>query len=209
MPFLLILLVVASALGQPIQIAANSRLREAVQSPALSALVAFVVGGMLLAVLVMLGVFERGDLRGLTKVPWWAWTGGVLAVFSILAGIVALPSMSSATIIGAAIFGQLIASMVIDHFGWFNVPVVPINTSRIIGAVLLLIGASDGCYEDDWHSGVSRRIQKQSNRQYWIGNYDKVGGATLSPKTSRAAAAWDSSFGSAMSTVFPRAIASS
>jgi hypothetical protein len=55
--------------------------------------------------------------------------------------IVALPSMSSATIIGAAIFGQLIASMVIDHFGWFNVPVVPINTSRIIGAVLLLIGA--------------------------------------------------------------------
>jgi transporter family-2 protein len=65
----------------------------------------------------------------------------VLAVFSILAGIVALPSMSSATIIGAAIFGQLIASMEIDHFGWFNVPVVPINTSRIIGAVLLLIGA--------------------------------------------------------------------
>ncbi len=45
------------------------------------------------------------------------------AVFSILAGIVALPSMSSATIIGAAIFGQLIASLVIDHFGWFNVPV--------------------------------------------------------------------------------------
>jgi hypothetical protein len=56
-------------------------------------------------------------------------------------GIVALPSMSSATIIGAAIFRQLIASMVIDHFGWFNVPAVPINTSRIIGAVLLLIGA--------------------------------------------------------------------
>jgi hypothetical protein len=37
----------------------------------------------------------------------------------------------------------------------------------------------------------------------------KVGGATLSPKTSRAATAWDSSFGSAMSTVFPRRIASS
>jgi transporter family-2 protein len=141
MPFLLILLVVASALGQPLQIAANSRLREAVQSPALSALVAFVVGSVLLAILVMLGLFERGDLRGLAKVPWWAWTGGVLAVFSILAGIVALPSMSSATIIGAAIFGQLIASMVIDHFGWFNVPVVPINTSRVIGAVLLLFGA--------------------------------------------------------------------
>jgi uncharacterized membrane protein YdcZ (DUF606 family) len=47
--------------------------------------------------------------RGLIKIRWWAWTGGVQAVFSILAGIVALPSMSSATIVGAAIFGQLIA----------------------------------------------------------------------------------------------------
>ena len=87
MRFLLILLVVASALGQPIQIAANSRLREAVQSPALSALVAFIVGGMLLAILVMSGLFERGDLRGLAKAPWWAWTGGGLAVFSMVAGM--------------------------------------------------------------------------------------------------------------------------
>ena len=145
MRFLLILLVVASALGQPIQIAANSRLREAVQSPALSALVAFVVGGMLLAVLVMLGLFERGDLRGLTKVPWWAWTGGVLAVFSILAGIVALPSMSSATIIGAAIFGQLIASMVIDHFGWFNVCRSCRSTRRALSAPSCCSSAPSSC----------------------------------------------------------------
>ena len=139
--FLLILLVVASALGQPIQIAANNRLREAVQSPVLSALIGFLVGGTLLAILILSGLFERGELRGLRNAPWWAWVGGLLAVFSVMAGIVALPRMSSATIIAAAVFGQLVASMVIDHFGWLNVPVVPINRSRIIGAVLLLIGA--------------------------------------------------------------------
>jgi bacterial/archaeal transporter family-2 protein len=139
--FLLILLVVASALGQPIQIAANNRLREAVQSPVLSALIGFLVGGTLLAILILSGLFERGELRGLRNAPWWAWVGGLLAVFSVMAGIVALPRMSSATIIAAAVFGQLVASMVIDHFGWLNVPVVPINRSRIIGAVVLLIGA--------------------------------------------------------------------
>jgi bacterial/archaeal transporter family-2 protein len=139
--FLLILLVVASALGQPIQIAANNRLREAVQSPVLSALIGFLVGGTLLAILILSGLFERGELRGLRNAPWWAWVGGLLAVFSVMAGIVALPRMGSATIIAAAVFGQLVASMVIDHFGWLNVPVVPINRSRIIGAVLLLIGA--------------------------------------------------------------------
>jgi bacterial/archaeal transporter family-2 protein len=114
-------------------------------SLALSALVAFVVGSVRLAILVVLGSSSAGPLRGLIKVRWWAWTGGVQAVFSILAGIVALPSMSSATIIGAAIFGQLIASLVIDHLaGWFNVPVVPIYTSRIIGVLLLFDDISRG-----------------------------------------------------------------
>jgi hypothetical protein len=69
MSFLLILLVVASALGQPLQIAANSRLREAVQSPALSALIAFVVGSVLLAILVVSGLFERGRLSGAHQSP--------------------------------------------------------------------------------------------------------------------------------------------
>jgi len=69
MPFLLILLVVASALGQPLQIAANSRLREAVQSPALSSLIAFVVGSVLLAILVVSGLFERGRLSGAHQSP--------------------------------------------------------------------------------------------------------------------------------------------
>jgi transporter family-2 protein len=137
----LVLLVVASALGQPVQIAANSRLREAVQSPVLSALLGFLVGAVLLTILILSGFFERGELRGLTKAPWWAWIGGALAVFSVLAGMIALPHLSAATIIAAAIFGQLIASLVVDHFGWLNVPVVRINTARIVGAVLLFVGA--------------------------------------------------------------------
>ena len=39
-----------------------------------------------------------------------------------------------------AIFGQGIASMVIDHFGWLNVETVRIDSSRVIGAILLLTG---------------------------------------------------------------------
>jgi uncharacterized membrane protein YdcZ (DUF606 family) len=30
--------------------------------------------------------------------------------------------------------------MVIDHFGWLNVETVRIDSSRVIGAILLLIG---------------------------------------------------------------------
>lgn len=141
MPFLLILLVVITGLGQPIQIAANNRLREAAQSSGLSALIGFLVGGILLTTLILSGLIERGELSGLARAPWWAWVGGAFAVFSAVVGIVALPHLSAASLIAAAILGQLVASTVIDHFGWLNVPVVPINKSRIVGAVLLFVGA--------------------------------------------------------------------
>jgi transporter family-2 protein len=141
MPFLLVLLVVASGLVQPIQIAANNRLRDAAQSSGVSALIGFLVGGILLTILILSGLIERGELRGLARAPWWAWVGGAFAVFAAVVGIVALPHLSAASLIAAAILGQLVASTVIDHFGWLNVPVVPINKSRIFGAVLLFIGA--------------------------------------------------------------------
>ena len=42
--------------------------------------------------------------------------------------------------LAGAIVGQLIISSVIDHFGWFNVPVSPITWTRVAGIFFLLIG---------------------------------------------------------------------
>jgi bacterial/archaeal transporter family-2 protein len=140
METLLVILVAASGLGQPIQVAANSRLRMALHSWALGGLVILIMSTALLAVITASGLTERGSLKGLRSAPWWAWLGGPCAAFSIVAGIVALPRTNTATVIAAAVFGQLIASMVIDHFGWLNVETVRIDCSRVIGAILLLIG---------------------------------------------------------------------
>ena len=44
-------------------------------------------------------------------------------------------------VIAATVFGQLIAAVVIDHFGWLGVPQVRLNPWRIAGAVLLFVAA--------------------------------------------------------------------
>ena len=40
------------------------------------------------------------------------------------------------------VVSQILASMVIDHFGWFNSTQVVFNSPRIIGAILLIAGMS-------------------------------------------------------------------
>lgn len=134
-------MVVLTGLGQPVQVAANSRLREAVASPGLAALLSASVTIFVLAITTTFGLLGSGHFSGLRTAPWWAWAGGACGALSILAGIVALPQTSAAIVITAAVFGQMLASLIVDHFGWLGVQVYRINTPRIIGALLVLVGA--------------------------------------------------------------------
>ena len=95
----------------------------------------------ILALLTASGLTNWGSLQELGSAPWWVWLGGACAALSIVAGLLALPLTSAAGVIVAAIFGQLLGSMVIDHFGWLGVRPVRISLSRIAGAILLLAGA--------------------------------------------------------------------
>jgi bacterial/archaeal transporter family-2 protein len=122
------------------QAAMNARLRQSVDSPALTALLSFIVGVAVLAILTISGTLGRGTLRGLDHAPWWAWLGGLSGAFSVIMALVAVPRAGAAVVIGAALLGQSIASLAIDHYGWLDVPRFPINTWRIIGTILLFVG---------------------------------------------------------------------
>jgi len=58
----------------------------------------------------------------------------------VLAAVALTRSLGVATLFVAIIVGQLAAGLVIDHFGWFNVPVHRLSSERVIGAALLVGG---------------------------------------------------------------------
>jgi transporter family-2 protein len=43
--------------------------------------------------------------------------------------------------IGLVIAGQLCMALLLDHFGWIGLPGREVNTLRLIGAGLLVVGA--------------------------------------------------------------------
>jgi len=140
--YLILALVVLAGTLQPVQVAANTRLREAVGSPVMAAMLSFLVGVSALLLLQIFGVpGGRGRLSGATAAPWWAWVGGLSGVLSVVVAIIALPHNNAATVIAMTILGQLTASVVIDHFGWLNVPQVSAGFRRILGCALLVLGA--------------------------------------------------------------------
>lgn len=133
-------LVVLAGIGLSVQVAMNARLREAVQSPVLSALISFAVGGFVLTLLAFSGIFGRGRLTHFGALPWWAWCGGLMGAFYVTMALVSLPRIGSAAVVACTVGGQMAAALVLDYFGWLGVPRAPLNATRVLGALLLFAG---------------------------------------------------------------------
>ena len=137
LPFSLML---AAGMLLPVQIGINASLRSYVNSPVLSSFISFFVGTVSLAVLLGFGVYGRGDLSTLQSIPWWVFTGGLIGAFYVTVSLMLAPILGSTVTTVAVLAGQVIASLIIDHFGLLGFPVVPFNPVRLLGALLVVGG---------------------------------------------------------------------
>jgi transporter family-2 protein len=73
-------------------------------------------------------------------VPWWAWIGGVLGILYSLSVVLLADRIGAATLIAAVITGQLVFSVVVDHFGWIGFHVHRASPVRILGCASIVGG---------------------------------------------------------------------
>jgi bacterial/archaeal transporter family-2 protein len=98
------------------------------------------MGGALLSGVLLL--FQRGEnIRDWPRLPWYMLISGFLGLILYQAINVTLPRVGGTLMITLIIVGELLAGIVIDHFGWLGVPLHPINIPRIAGVVVLMLGA--------------------------------------------------------------------
>lgn len=104
-----------------------------------SACISFAVGTVALFLLLL--VSGRGTFRGAGQAAWWEWTGGILGAIFVSTTIVVVPRIGTAAAMAATIAAQLIAGILLDHFGFFGFHGTPIDTKKVVGIMLLLGGA--------------------------------------------------------------------
>jgi len=139
-PNLLSMLIVVLAGGATaMQAPTNARLATAVNSPVNAAFVSFAVGTLALALLALAGQ-TRPDMAAARALPWYAWLGGLYGVIFVVAATWAVPRLGVALTITLMVAGQLLISLILDHFGAFGVPQQPATLTRLAGVALVIGG---------------------------------------------------------------------
>ncbi len=137
---LLLPMALAAGMALPTQFAINSQLRNAAGGPVLAAGISFLVGTVVLLGATLVVRRAVPDLGPVLSAPWWMWTGGLLGAGFVLASVILTPRLGAATTIGLFLTGQVIASVIIDHFGLFRVAVQEATPLRLLGALLIVAG---------------------------------------------------------------------
>lgn len=118
----------------------NAGLGKLLHHPLQAALVNFLVGGFILVIINLLIKAPIPDWSTIKLVPVYLLIGGVLGAIFVSMAIILIPKIGVANTLGAALVGQLIMSVIIDHFGWFGAQAQNISPARIVGVLLLLTG---------------------------------------------------------------------
>ncbi|PZN98434.1 MAG: hypothetical protein DCF29_20685 [Alphaproteobacteria bacterium] len=134
-----IVLIILAGGATALQAPTNAKLMTAVSSPVNAAFVSFAVGTAVLGLMAVL--FQtRADMVAARSLPWYAWIGGLYGVVFVIAATWGVPRLGVALTITLMVAGQLLISLILDHFGAFGAPQQPINLGRLAGVALVIGG---------------------------------------------------------------------
>lgn len=126
----------------PFQALINSKLNVAIGNPMAAALISF-AGGF--GVFLIVNIFSSAPLPSFSKIsglPPYLLIGGLIGAVFIISAIFLVPKLGATAWVALLVTGQLIMSLILDHYGALGVPLKQINLIRVAGAILLLTGSS-------------------------------------------------------------------
>ena len=132
---------IISGVAATVQASFNGEIRRRFRSPYITAAVNFVVALTLIAIVLLITEHSLAlPVTEIVKYPPWIWMGGLCGATIVMAGIICLPVLGSARNMMLLSFGQIMAGLLIDHFGLFDAPVTEMSLMRAAGALLEIVG---------------------------------------------------------------------
>jgi transporter family-2 protein len=141
MTWLLVPFAIVAGFMIPVQFGVNTQLRTYAGGPVIAATISFLIGTIVLMAATAAGR-EHITFGRLGNAPWWAWGGGLLGAFYVVASIVLAPRLGAGTTISLIVAGQMASALILDQFGLLRLPVHHIGPARVAGAVLVVAGVT-------------------------------------------------------------------
>lgn len=123
-----------------VQAGANAELKRGFGEPVPALIVNYLLGLSVVVAYFLAMRISWPSFEKMGAVPWWAWFGGLAGSAYGVAAILLAGRLGAATLMALVLTGQLVASVILDHFGWVGFEVHPASIGRIAGCLLMLAG---------------------------------------------------------------------
>lgn len=126
-----------------LQAGINGKLQASLGTPLLTSLISFVVGSFGLAISYLIAATYQlqsvPTLNTFMQTNSWMWCGGLLGAFFIFSTIFCSPKIGFANLFSLIVTGQVILSVIFDHYGFLGSPLHLLTPYRLIGTLLLIV----------------------------------------------------------------------
>lgn len=117
-------------------ISTNGIIGEAAGNYASSVIIHFI--GLLGIVGVL--ILRKSKFKNLRSIPLWTYTAGLIGILTVLFSNISYTHLGVSLTVALGLLGQSITALLIDHNGWFNLPVNRFNKKKIVGFIIILVG---------------------------------------------------------------------
>jgi transporter family-2 protein len=123
-----------------VQTGSNARLKEAFGEALPAVIVSSSLGVLILVGVALAARIPWPSVPRAIEAPWWGWLGGALGAVYAVATVLLARELGAATLTALVVTGQLVCSVVLDHFGWLGFSEHTASTGRVVGCLLMVAG---------------------------------------------------------------------
>ncbi|WP_074042181.1 DMT family transporter [Desnuesiella massiliensis] len=112
-------------------------MQSSIIGPYMSTLIFHVIGFILI---IIISIIKKNRLSNLKEIPFMFFLPGILSVITILLNNISIPQIGLTLAIGVTLFGQLVMSSLVEHFGLFGMPINSFKKEKILGFSIISLG---------------------------------------------------------------------
>ncbi|MGA0557463.1 DMT family transporter [Larkinella sp. VNQ87] len=140
MNFIYFLFAFLVGIATSVQSGVNSQLRQMMAHPVLAALISFGSGFLVLIVMSLIFRAPLPAWENLREISWWKWTGGLLGAIYVTTVIITVPRIGAGNLLSISVAGQLLAAVILDHYGLLGFKEHGLTVWRLLGVLLIVLG---------------------------------------------------------------------
>ncbi|EQK44131.1 hypothetical protein C672_0659 [[Clostridium] bifermentans ATCC 638] len=90
--------------------------------------------------IIILLVVTKSKIKNLKGIPFYMFSGGLIGILTVLFTNISFTNLGVSLTVSLALLGQLVTSIVIDHFGYFGLEVNKFEKKKTIGFGIIILG---------------------------------------------------------------------